>query len=304
MPKNGVLHRSPNSAFYCSCYLPHDVNTIPIYQDHGNPFRVVSLFVPPKETIKQVLQTRVDTSNEALWSMVKSLQEFFTRQLRAVAMPSNILKSVPDESVLLSTTFMCAHDSFSDRGLQVTPHLVADCTEVSKQMADIIVKYKMQDNEKQPYENIVRNAEKAAQKAGKKLSQAKKVVAAMAKKVKAINDKTVKSGANTPAKLKQNKSLVKAQKAVDNAQIEFDKLSKAAVEASKKSAVVFDMQSDIIQKWQGVITKMKPTGLCVGDALTLPACTESCKLHLAPCVKGKGSKGQCAYAIFICEIST
>ena len=184
----------------------------------------------------------------------------------------------------------------------MTPHLVADCTEISKQMADIIVKHKLQDNEKQTYENIVRNAEKAAQKAGKKLAKAKKVAAATAKKVKAINDKTVKSGANTPAKSKQNKSLVKAQKAVDNAQIEFDKLGKAVVEASKKSAMVFDIQSDIIQKWQGVITKMKPAGLCVGNALTLPACTESCELHLAPFDKGKGSKGPCTYAIFICEI--
>ena len=121
--------------------------------------------------------------------MVKSLEEFFTHQLRAVAMPLNILQSVPDKSVLLSTTFMCAHDSFSDSGVQVTPHLVTDCTEVSKQMADILVKHKMQDNEKQSYELIARNAEKAAQKAGKKLAKAKKVVAAATKKVKAINEK-------------------------------------------------------------------------------------------------------------------
>ena len=90
--------------------------------------------------------------------MVKSLQEFFTNQLRAAAMPSSILQSVPDKSVLLSTTFMCAHDTFSDSGVQVTPHLVADCMEFSKQIADIIVKHKMQDNQEPPYELIARNA--------------------------------------------------------------------------------------------------------------------------------------------------
>ena len=130
--------------------------------------------------------------------MVKSLEEFFTSHFRAVAMPPNILQSLQDQSVLLSTMLMCADDTFSDNGVPVTPHLVADCTEISKQLADIIAKHKMQDNEEQrTYEQIARNAEKAAQKAEKKLAKAKKAAAAAAKKVKA------KSKANAPAKVHQ-----------------------------------------------------------------------------------------------------
>ena len=246
----------------------------------------------------------MDASNEALWSMVKSLQEFFTYQLRAAAMPSSILQSVPDKSVLLSTKFMCAHDTFSDSGVQVTPHLVADCMEFSKQIADIIAKHKMQDNQEPPYELIARNAEKTAQKAEKKLAKAKKAFEAAAKKVKAMTDKAAKSDAKAPAKAKKNKALVKAQKTADKAKIAFDKLSKAAAEASKEAiaasknaALVLRIHTDILQKWQGVIAKMKPAAACVGDAIALPACTESCQLHLTPCAKGKGSKGQCTYAI-------
>jgi len=236
--------------------------------------------------------------------MVKSLQEFFTYQLRAVAMPSKIFESVPDKSVLLSTKFMCAHDTFSDGGVQVTPHLVADCMELSKQIADIIAKHKMQDNKEQPYELIARNAEKTAQKAEKKLAKAKKAFEVAAKKVKAMTDKAAKSDPKAPAKAKKNKALVKAQKTVDKAKIAFDKLSKAAAEASKEAiaaskqaALVLRIHTDIMQKWQGVIAKMKPAAVCVGDAIALPACTESCRLHLTPCAKGKGSKGQCTYAI-------
>ena len=220
--------------------------------------------------------------------MVKILWEFFTHQLRAVAMPSNILQSVPDKSVLLSTTFMCSHDTFSDSGVQVTPHLVADCTEISKQLADIIAKHNMQDNEtQQPYDLIARNAEKAAQKAGKKLAKAKKAAAAAAKKVKA------KSNANAPAKTKQTKLLAKAQKAVVDAKAAFDKASKAATEACRKISVVSSIQSDIIKRWQGAIAKMKPAAVCVGDAIVIPTCMERCQLHLAPSSKSTSAKGKC-----------
>ena len=259
-----------------------------IHQAHGNSCRVVSPVFPPKETLKKVRQTSVDTSNKALWSMVKILQEFFTHQLRAVGMASSILQSVPDKSVLLSTTFMCAHDTFNDSGVQVTPHLVADCTEISKQLADIIAKHNAQDNEEQqPYELIARNAEKAAQKAEKKLTKAKKAVAAAAKKVKA------KSNANAPAKTKQNKLLAKAQKAVVDAQAAFDKANKDASEASKKAKVVSGIQSNIIKRWQGGIAKMKPAGVGVGDAIVIPTCMERCQLHLAPSSKSTSAKGTC-----------
>ena len=73
--------------------------------------------------------------------------------------------------------------------------------------------------------------------------------------------------------------------------------SKEAIAASKNAALVLRIHTDIIQKWQGVIAKMKPAAACVGDAIALPACTASCQLHLTPCAKGKGSKGQCTYAI-------
>ena len=99
--------------------------------------------------------------------MVKSLREFFTRQLRAVAMPPNILESVRDKSILVSIAFMCAHDTLSDSGVLVTSHLVADCTELSMQIAEIISKHEMQGDEERPYLLIALNAEKKAQKAEK-----------------------------------------------------------------------------------------------------------------------------------------
>ena len=201
---------------------------------------------------------------------------------------------MPDKSVLLSTTFECAHDAFSEGGVRMAPHLLADCTDVSKQMADIIAKYKMQDNEQRSYELTARNAEKTAQKAGKKLQKAKKAVAAAAKKLAAM---TSKSDAKEALNAKQNKSLVKAQKVAADAQVAFDKASKAANAASKKATLMFNIQSDIIRRWQHAIVNMKPAALCTDDDVALPACTESCQLFLAPCSKCKDSKCRCTFAM-------
>ena len=209
-------------------------------------------------------------------------------------MPPNILQSVPDKSVLLSTTFMCAHDTFSDSGVQVTPHLVADCMEFSKQIADIIAKHKMQDSTEQPYELIARNAEKTAQKAEKKLAKAKKAFEVAAKKLKAMTDKAAKPDAKAPAKAKKNNALVKAKKTADKTKIAFDKLSKAAAEAWKKAEAVIGIQLDIVEWWKHAIAKMKPAAVCVGEDVAVPTCTESCELYLAQCAKCKGSKCQCA----------
>ena len=208
--------------------------------------------------------------------------------MRVVAMPANVFQSMPDKSVLLSTTFECAHDAFSEGGVRMAPHLIADFTDVSKQMADIIAKCRMQDNEQRLYELTARNAEKLAQKAGKKLEKATKAVDVATKKLQAASSKS---------NAKQNKLLAKAQKAAANAQVAFDKASKAADAASKKVALVFNIQSDIIQRWQHVIVNMKPAALCTGDDVALPACTESCQLFLAPCSKCKDSKCRCTFAL-------
>ena len=270
----------------------------PIQQGHGNSCRIVSVVCPPKDTLKKVRKTGVDTSNEKLWTMVKTLQEFFTRQLRAVAMPSDVLQSVPDKSVLMSITFVCAHDTLVTSAVQVTPHLIADCTEASKQLADVIAKYNRKDKQEQSYELIARNAEKAAKKAEKKLVKAEKVFAEAAKKLEKekSNSKTKKLLGLGSAKAK--KLLAKAQKAADKALAARDKLSKEAAEAFKKydaasklAEMALSIQSTIIQKWQGLIAKMKPGTFCVDDATASPACMESCQLHLAP------AKGQCTFAI-------
>ena len=201
-------------------------------------------------------------------------------------MPTNVFQSMPDKSVLLSTTFECAHDAFSEGGVRMAPHLLADCTDVSKQMADVIAKYRMQDNEQRSYEFTALNAEKTAQKAGKKLEKA-------AKKLAAMTSKSDAKGLNA----KQNKLLVKAQKVAADAQVAFDKASKAAKAASKKATLMFNIQSDIIRRWQHVIVNMKPAALCTDDDVALPACTESCQLFLAPCSKCKGSKCRCTFAM-------
>ena len=201
---------------------------------------------------------------------------------------------MPDKSILLSTTFECAHDAFTEGGVRMAPHLIADCTDASKQMADVIAKYRMQDNEQRSYELTAKNAEKTAQKAGKKVEKAKKAVAAAAKKLAAI---TSKPGAKQAITAKQNKLLAKAQKVAADAQVAFNKASKAANAASKKATLMFNIQSDIIQRWQHAIVNMKPAALCTGDDVALPACTESCQLFLAPCSKCKDSKCRCTFAM-------
>ena len=213
-------------------------------------------------------------------------------------MPSNIFQSAADKTVLQSPAFMCAHDAFSDGGDRMAPHLVADFTDLSKQIADRIAKYKMQDNEEKPYELIARNADKTAEKAAKKVVKAKKAVAAAAKRLKkTATAKTVKSD----AKAKPNKSLVKAQKDANDAQVRLNKASKEAAELSQKAVQawktaeqVFVIQSDIMQLWENAIAKMKPSVDCVGDDVEFPTCTQSCKLYFAQCTKCKGSKCQCA----------
>ena len=144
-------------------------------QEHESTGRVLCPFSPPVETFQQVRQTKVDPSNKVLWSIATTLQEFFAHLLRAVAMPSNILQSLPDESMLQSVIFKCAHGPFNDSGTRRAPHLVADFTDVSKEMADIIAKHRMQDNEKQPYELT-------AQKAKEKLAKADKALTTDSKK--------------------------------------------------------------------------------------------------------------------------
>ena len=255
----------------------------------------------PLKNFKQVRQTKVESSNKPLRSIVIILEDFFTRRLRAVAMPSNILQSIPEKTVLLSPMFMCAHDAFSDSGTRLAPQLVADFTDISNQMADIILKYRTGDKEEQSYEFIARNADKTAEKAAKKVVKAEKALAVAAKKFKAATAKAVKSGSSAPAKAKQNKSLVKAQKVVDDAQTALDKASKLAAEASQKAVqacqkaeTVRGIQLEIVQRWKSAIAKMKPAAVCVGEDVIIPTCTERCELYLAQCTKCKGSKCRCA----------
>ena len=183
---------------------------------------------------------------------------------------------------------MCAHDAFNGSGVRLAPHLVADFTDLSKEIADIIAKYRNQDKEeRQRYELVYR-------KAKTKVVRAKKAVAAADKKLKAATAKAVKSGSNAPAKAKQNKSLVKAQKVFVDAQAALAKASKAAAEAWKKAEAVIGIQLDIVERWKHAIAKMKPAAVCVGEDVPVPTCTESCELYLAQCAKCKGSKCQCA----------
>ena len=286
--------------FFFSCLvsllLPY------IEQEADTTSRQLSPMHPPKNNFKQVRQTKVESSNKPLWDIAKILQDFFTQRLGEVAMPSNIFQSAAGKTVLQSPAFMCAHDAFSDGGDRMAPHLVADFTDLSKQIADIIAKNRMQDNEKQPYELIARNADKAAEKAAKKVVKAKKAVAAAAKRLKTATAKTVKSDTNTCAKAKPNKSLVKAQKVANDAQVGLNKANKEAADLSQKAAQawkkvekVFVIQSDIIQLWENAIAKMKPSVQCVGDDVEFPTCTQSCKLYFAQCTKCKvDSKCKCA----------
>ena len=256
--------------------------------------------VHPPKIFKKVRQTKVESSNKPLWDIEKTLQEFFTQRLREVAIPSSIPQSIIDKAVLQSPAFMCAHDAFSDGGVRMAPHLVADFTDLSKQIADVIAKYTMRDDEEMPYELIAVNADKASQKAAKKVVKAKKALAAADKKLKAATAKTMKSDASKGAKTKPNKQIVKAQKAVDAAQARLNESSKEAAELSqktlqawKKVKKVLVIQSDIIQSWENAIAKMKPSAKCVGDDEELPTCIQGCRLYVAPCTKCKGSQCQC-----------
>ena len=256
---------------------------------------------PPKN-FKKVRQTKVALSNKPLWDMVQTLREFFTPKLREVAMPLSMLQSVAHKIVLQSPAFMCAHDAFSDGGVRMTPHLVSDFTEVSKELADIIAKRRLQEKQDQTYELIFRNANKAADRAANKVVKAKKAVEAAAKKLDAATAKKVKSDAKANAKVKLDKSLMKGQKSANDAQAKLDKANKEAADLSQKAAQawkkveqVLVIQSDIIELWKNAIAKMKPSSKCVGDDVAFPGCIQSCNLYFAECTKCKvGSKCQCA----------
>lgn len=249
------------------------------------------------KTIKKVRQTKVDASNKALWKIITTLQEEFTTLFRA-AITSNILQSVPRKSVLLPTTFKCAHDAFSDSGVRMAPHLIADYTAASKQIADIIAKNRMQDTEDRSYELIARNAEKTAQRAKKKWDKAEKTVAVASKKIQATAATKMGPGAKVSAgNAKQKKLFAKAQKAAADAKAAFNQASKTAADASNKAVVALNIQLDIVQRWQGVIAKMKPAASCTRNDVAFPTHTDNCQLYLAPCAKCKDSKCKCMYAM-------
>ena len=243
---------------------------------------------PPVETFKQVRQTKVEPNNKVLWPLVTTLQNFFAHLLRKMAMPSNILqKCLSDEKILHSLCiFKCAHDTFHDSGARRAPHLVANFTEAIKQMAGVVAKHRMQDSEKQEYELITQSSKK-------QLITAEKAFATASNKIKTVVDKAVECNEKEAVKKKRSKLLVDAQNMAADAKLALNETNKVAAEASKKAAMVLDIQTDIIQQLKDTITQMKQAPLFVGDE-TLPACIESCEIYLEPWAAGqKSSNSTC-----------
>ena len=183
----------------------------------------------------------------------------------------------------------CAHDPLLDpsTGKTMAPHLITDCTDLCKHLADAIAKTEFQDTERELYVVTAAKATEVAKKARKILEKYVKVVAKAQKKSKSAAAKAAKANSKAAAKAKKAvektaKSLANAQKSLQEAKLEVVRAEKADTTAAQKAAKAIRNQKDIVQAWRAVFGTSK---VCHKNV-------ESCKLYLVPC-KREGSDCQC-----------
>ena len=211
-------------------------------------------------------QTEVDNDNKVLFPIVSDLSEYFTVLLSAAAMRLN-----PDENSMSrkhkirDIIFKCAHSRLLivETAQRLTPHLVADCEDLSKQIADFTVKTMMGDNEPCLYEMTAKNAAAKRVKAQKAYGKA-------VQKMSKIN-------------VNSKKMVEQAEKAVQKALAQVKKTVAKAEEAAEKVAKVAQVQSAILRRWREVVNDTAPSDSRSSDNRHLPNCIESCQLYSPTC---------------------
>ena len=205
-----------------------------------------------------------------------------------------------------SLVLKCAHNGVIDPSTQkkLMPHLIADCTDLCKRIADITAKKKMCDEEVQLYEDLFAKANRKAKTTRKALEKANKKAAGSMKKVNALNKRLEKvSSQKVPshkrkvelARLaKVEQAYAKDKEAADKAQNEANQAEEALAKASAKAAQAVQIQGDIVQSWHAVIDSLKAGGSHSTDTIDCPNYIESCQLYVTPGSKSKDSNIPCA----------
>lgn len=250
------------------------------------------------KTFKQVRQTIPEPDNKALRLVVKELEESFTKLL-CVALPAG--ESIPADRTFPSLTLKCAHDPFIDvsTGNVITPHFIADCTQLCKQLADVIAKRKFNDTQQLMYGVIAISARKAFLKTKKTIVKTVKAAAKAERKADAAAAKAAKSDAKSNERAQQAsdkavKLFEKAQKAVEEAKQKAVKANEIANEADEKAATALRFHENIIQCWHAAVATAKTQELSATDTdmIDCPSSIECCQLYLAPSTKRNGADGQ------------
>ena len=169
----------------------------------------------------------------------------------------------------------------------MAPHLITDCTDLCKHLADAIAKTELQDVDRELYVVTAAKATEGAKKARKILDKYVKAVAKAQTKCKAAAAKAAKTNVKAVAKAKKAvektaKSLANAQKSLQEAKLEVARAEKADTAAAQKAAKVIRNQKDIFQAWRAVFGTSK---VCLKSV-------DKCELYFVPCER-EGSDCQC-----------
>jgi len=135
----------------------------------------------PKEW-QQVQLGGLDTENKELRRVAKGIVEFFTEFLCNAAGLTCAPSSIPPGRVV-----KCAHDVIADPSTneKLAPHLVIDCVELCKPVADIAAKEGLGDSGLDPYDETAANARETVKATEKQLNTAKKQLTKANKRAKA-----------------------------------------------------------------------------------------------------------------------
>lgn len=222
----------------------------------------------------------IDPENDALRTVVKTLIHFFTDLLSTTAKSALSLDTIPAERTIPSLILKCVHDCVLDSGSKAAPHLVADCTELCKLLADAAAKKAFGDKGLDSYDVMLAIFRKTAKKAQSWFAKKNKILAKAKKQVKSAAKKS-----NAKATANADRALDKALKALAEAQTAVDDAANDIMATEAKTAKSVEMQNQLIQCWRGAVNAVK------SKTSSFPPCVESCRLFVPGCLKGKG---QCA----------
>ena len=124
----------------------HDTRPSPLQARHDADISDVTRGPVPE--FGEVRQSTVDPDNDVLLRIVDGLQQYFTELLLGVSFPDLCHKTVLRQYRVTSLVFKCAHDSLVGRSpegeeRELSPHLVADCGRLWKQMVSVATSEQM-----------------------------------------------------------------------------------------------------------------------------------------------------------------